>query len=125
MSVVTINGNEYTIPKVDFEAICTLEENGVYLLNMERKNPKLATMIRGLVAWIEGISNEEASQEIQEHLMNGGDLADIMSAVTQAVQSSGFFKQSGRADSEKVTEYPQNREQRRAEQKNQRKSTHH
>ena len=114
MNTVTINGKEYQIPKVDFEAICELEENGVYLLNMDQKNPKLATMIRGLVAWIMGVSSEEASQEIQAHIQNGGDLVGIMTSVTQAVQNSGFFRRSGDTNTEdKVTEMPQNREQRR------------
>ena len=110
MNSVTINGREYDIPKVDFDAICALEENGVYLLNMDQKNPKLATMIRGLVAWIMDVSNEEASREIQAHLVNGGDLVGIMTSVTQAVQNSGFFRQSGE-------EVPQNREQRRRSKK--------
>lgn len=119
MNTVTINGKEYQIPKVDFEAICELEENGVYLLNMDQKNPKLATMIRGLVAWIMGVSSEEASQEIQAHIQNGGDLVGIMTSVTQAVQNSGFFKRSGDTNTEdKVTEMPQNREQRRKQNRN-------
>ena len=119
MNTVTINGKEYQIPKVDFEAICELEENGVYLLNMDQKNPKLATMIRGLVAWIMGVSSEEASQEIQSHIQNGGDLVGIMTSVTQAVQNSGFFKRSGDTNTEdKVTEMPQNREQRRKQNRN-------
>lgn len=119
MNTVTINGKEYQIPKVDFEAICELEENGVYLLNMDQKNPKLATMIRGLVAWIMGVSSEEASQEIQSHIQNGGDLVGIMTSVTQAVQNSGFFRRSGDANTEdKVTEMPQNREQRRKQNRN-------
>jgi len=119
MNTVTINGKEYQIPKVDFEAICELEENGVYLLNMDQKNPKLATMIRGLVAWIMGVSSEEASQEIQSHIQNGGDLVGIMTSVTQAVQNSGFFRRSGDTNTEeKVTEMPQNREQRRKQNRN-------
>ena len=119
MNTVTINGKEYQIPKVDFEAICALEENGVYLLNMDQKNPKLATMIRGLVAWIMDVSSEEASQEIQAHIQNGGDLVGIMTSVTQAVQNSGFFRRSGDTNTEdKVTEMPQNREQRRKQNRN-------
>ena len=119
MNTVTINGKEYAIPKVDFEAICALEENGVYLLNMDQKNPKLATMIRGLVAWIMDVSSEEASQEIQSHIQNGGDLVGIMTSVTQAVQNSGFFRRSGDTNTEdKVTEMPQNREQRRKQNRN-------
>ena len=109
MAYVTINGNRYDIPEVTFDTICQLEENGVYLLNMDKKNPKLATMIRGLVAWIMGVEPEEASKEIQEHIQNGGDIGEILRRVTEAVASSGFFGKQKEA----VREFPQNREQRR------------
>ena len=111
MHSVTINGRDYEIPEVTFDAICQLEENGVYLLNMDRKQPKLATMLRGLVAWIAKVEPEEASVMIEKHIQNGGDIGDIMTSVTQAINSSGFFRQ-GQTD-EKVQSLPQNRQQRR------------
>lgn len=120
MSYVVINDQRYDIPEVNFDTICQLEENGVYLLNMDRRSPKVATMIRGLVAWIIGISPEAASREIQEHIEKGGNIMDIMTQVTKALQESGFFKQSG-ASSEKVQKIPQDHRRR----KNQRSHTQH
>ena len=104
MNRVTINGREYTIPEVDFDTICQLEENGVYLLNMDRR--KLATMVRGLVAWIMDVDTRTASMEIQAHIQNGGDIAEILTKVTDAVNNSGFFK--GREEEpQKVQKLPQ------------------
>lgn len=113
MRSVEINGTTYTVPEVTFDTICTLEENGVYLLNMDQKNPKIATMLRGIVAWIMDTDTTTASREIQEHIQNGGDIGEILTCVTQAVTESGFFKQNPQSD----TPQTGNREQRRKAQR--------
>lgn len=118
MTQVTINGKIYNIPEVDFDTICQLEENGVYLLNMDRKNPKIATMVRGIVAWIMGVEPEQASREIQAHIQNGGNIGDIITAASEAVTSSGFFNRSPQESSNKTVPYEGNREQRRRNKKN-------
>ena len=124
MSTVTINGKTYKIPELDFNAVCELEENGICLLNMDRKDRKIATMIRGLVAWIMGTDVETASEEIQNHISGGGDIGEVMTKVTQAINESSFFKRRGTSEEEEtVTEFPQNREQRRKAEKQ--KSTTH
>lgn len=114
---VTINNKTYTIPEVTFDAICTLEENGVYLLSMSDKERNLATLIRGLVAWIMDVEPSVASREITAHIQNGGNIADILDATTTAIGEAGFFRQmSGNEETgsaENVQEFPQNREQRR------------
>ena len=87
---VTINGKEYEIPELDFNTVVELEENGVSLLSMSEENPKIATMLRAFVAWVMGTSAKKAGQEIQAHLMNGGTLVDLVSALTEALEESGF-----------------------------------
>lgn len=126
MSYVIINGNKYDIPEVDFDAVCELEERGVNLLNVDKSNMKFATMARGLVAWIMGVDVQTASKEIGAHIANGGNIVDIVSRVTDAINDSGFFKQGGKKQPQdhkskqggRVTQYPQNRAQRRANNKN-------
>lgn len=130
MSYVIINGNKYDIPEMDFDAVCELEERGINLLRMDENNMKLATMTRGLVAWIMGVDVQTASKEIEAHIANGGDIIDIISRLTDVINNSGFFKQGGKAQPQdhqkknnKVKQYPannhpQNRAQRRANNKN-------
>ena len=93
MNKVIINDKEYEIPEVDFDAICELEENGVDLLSADSKHPKLAITLRGIVAWIMGVPEKTASAEIMAHIQNGGNIVDILNAVTTAMQDSGFFGQ--------------------------------
>ena len=88
---VTINGEEYQIPKMDFDAVCDLEERGVNLLGMSSKDMKLATTVRGIVAWIMDTDVKTASKEIEGHLRNGGDLAEIFTAVSSAMEDGGFL----------------------------------
>lgn len=133
MSYVIINGNKYDIPEVNFDSICELEERGVNLLNPDTNNAKLATMCRGLAAWIMGTDVYTASRELEAHVMNGGNILDIINGVTDAINNSGFFKQGGKKQPQdhrrkhggRVTQYPQNRAQRRAINKNQHANGNH
>lgn len=98
MKKVVINGQTYTIPEITFEQICRLEENGVYLLNMSRKDRSVASMLRGIVAWIMDAEPEAASAAIQAHMENGGRIDEILTAVREAMDESGFFGQARRAE---------------------------
>ena len=102
---VTINGREYRIPEMDFETVCQLEENGISLLSMNEKNPKIATMIRAFVAWIMDVTPQRASAEIQEHIQNGGNIMDLLTAITTALETSGFSK--GNRQNDSVRRFPQ------------------
>ena len=90
MSTVTINGKEYDVPEMTFDAVCELEEYGVNLM-AGSKNLKIATTVRGLVAWITGLDLEDASAEIQAHITNGGNIMDVLNATTAAMEKSGFL----------------------------------
>lgn len=102
---VTINGREYKIPEMDFETVCQLEENGISLLGMNEKNPKIATMIRAFVAWIMDVPTQRASAEIQEHIRNGGNIMDLLTAITTALETSGFSR--GNRQNDSVRRFPQ------------------
>ena len=94
MKSIVLNGQTYEIPEMTFEQICRLEENGVYLLNMNRKDRNVASMLRGIVAWIIDAEPEVASATIQAHLEKGGRIDDILVAVREAMEESGFFGNS-------------------------------
>lgn len=110
MNKVTINGREYTIPEVDFDAVCELEEKGVDLLAADAKHPKLAITLRGIVAWIMGVPEKVASREIMDHIQNGGNIIEILNAVTEAMQDSGFF---GQRETANVMRMPQDHQRKR------------
>lgn len=88
---VTIAGQEYEVPEITFEEICRLEEKGIYLLNMDPSNRKVASMLRGIVAWIMDVEPAVASAAIQKHIEDGGDITEIFGPVQEAIAESGFF----------------------------------
>ena len=87
-----INGKEYAVPELDMNAMCDLEDKGVNLIGADEKNPRTITMIRGFIAWIENVSEDEAGEELQAHLLSGGDLGTLFTEIMTAVNESGFFK---------------------------------
>lgn len=111
MSSVTINNKTYEVPKLDFDTVCQLEENGISLLAMNARNPKVATMLRAFVAWIIGGSPQQASAEIQAHLEAGGNIIDLLTAITDALNDSGFS--NGNRQNQNVREFPDHRQKKR------------
>lgn len=101
MNTVTINGREYKVPELDFNAVCELEERGVNILNLG-ENVKVASMVRGVAAWIMGTDLKTASAEIQGHIQNGGNIMDILDALNESADESGFFKQGQQASQKKI-----------------------
>lgn len=103
MNTVIINGNSYIVPELDFNAICDLEEQGINLLDMNTNNMKMASLIRGLAAWIMKVDQKTAANEIQGHIEAGGSISDIMEAISKAIDSSGFFRQTQETNSGRKT----------------------
>ena len=94
----TINGNEYEGAKFDFNTYCSFEEMNVDVSKMADK-PILA--IRAYLAISTGMSLAAAGNEIENHVVNGGDLSGIMDALVKEMSASDFFTAlTGRKKSE-------------------------
>ena len=86
---VTINGNEYEMAKYDYNTHCAFQESGVSALDI-RKKPE--SVIRAYLAISSGMTVEEAGEEIEQHIINGGDLGDIAIALLKEMDKSDFFQ---------------------------------
>ena len=84
-----LNGKEYKIPELDFNAMCRLEEMGVNLMQMDNK---MFMLVRGLIALSMNSDLEKAGQELEAHVIGGGRLEDVMEEISKAVNESGFFR---------------------------------
>lgn len=100
-----INGKEYSIPDLnDFETVCRLEEQGINLVGLmsnagEKFNAAPFCTIREALAGFMGVSKDEASAEIKEHVKNGGTISELMEIITNEINElvvsgtkSGFSK---------------------------------
>lgn len=84
-----INGKEMTAKPIDFNATIELNDLGGDIYSFGTK-PLAA--LRAYLAYCEGVSAEEAGQEIEAHIVGGGDLSDLSTAFMKACDDSAFFK---------------------------------
>lgn len=102
MNTFLINNKRYVAKEFTFGAVRQLESNGLSLTDIQNKPMTLAA---AYLAFCAGISINAADEEIQNHVLNGGDLDGIFEAVTDAMNDSRFF-QALNKKTEKVEEIP-------------------
>ena len=89
---IKLNDKEYTMPEIDFNAICELSELGVDVMNPETLSKHPIPTARAVVAWITGENLTTAGNLIQTHLIAGGDIAHVLTGFIGGIEDSGFFK---------------------------------
>lgn len=85
----TVNGKTYKSAEFTFNTICQLEAMG---LSIENITSMPMSMIRGYFAISAKIPVDEAGKEMEQHIVNGGDLNDIGSVMSAQIEDSGFFQ---------------------------------
>lgn len=85
----TVNGTEYEGAKYDYNTHCDLSEMGVNALEIRKKPESVA---RAYFAISSGLSTQEAGEEIEKHIIGGGDLSGIIIALLQEMDQSDFFR---------------------------------
>lgn len=89
MKSFKLNGKNIIAKELGFGEMCDMQEIGV---DITKPNYGSAALIRAYVAICLGISKEEAGEEIEQHIMNGGDLNSVSKAIHDAIENSGFFR---------------------------------
>ena len=84
-----INGREYKIPKLNFNAMCELEDMGASFTEMDKK---VLSTVRAFLALAMGGDAEKAGKEIEAHIALGGSFDEIMDDINRAVEESDFFQ---------------------------------
>ena len=85
----TVNGVTYTAKPFDFDMVCDLEDMGV---TFERIDKTPMSLIRAYFAICANMSKERAAALIQNHMINGGKLDDVTSAMSKEMENSDFFR---------------------------------
>lgn len=92
MKKITINGKEYAVKPIDFNAISALEKKGMSLKDAETQT---VTTIRALVALVMDCDADKAGNEIDQHLANGGKFSDF-AVLVENFTNSDFFRNISR-----------------------------
>lgn len=87
----TLNGKEYTAKPFDMNMMCDLEDIGI---NLDGRNIKQISLIRGYLSFCTGLSLEETGKELEKHIANGGKEAftAISDVLAKEIDKSGFFQ---------------------------------
>ena len=84
-----INGKEYTGAKFNYNAYCSLSEMGIPI---DRLINDPLVGVRGYLAISGDMTVEQAGDELEEHLINDGDLSEISKVFSNELNNSGFFQ---------------------------------
>lgn len=97
MDFITLNGRKIRAAECDFNFVAMLSENGIELNQLSKK---MIPTVRVYVAHCMGVDVEMAGEYINQHVIGGGNLEQIMEVLSKKFEDSGFF----RAISESKTE---------------------
>ena len=95
-----LNGKDFSVMEVTFNHVCALEDMGIDL----GSSGKTLSTLRAFVALALDETVEEAGADIEKYVEEGNDLKELVSAMTESMEKSGFFcSLAKKADAGKAT----------------------
>ena len=85
----TVNNKVYTAKPFDFNMICDLEDMGISLQEVSNKP---MSVVRAYFSMCMGKGKDVAGKEMEQHIISGGTFDDIMSAMSDEMEKSDFFR---------------------------------
>lgn len=89
MRQFTINGKTYNAVRFEIGTVCDLEDYGISLDNMFERSTSL---IRAYIGICSGRGKAYANQEMQAHIINGGNFDEINEVIVKEITESDFFQ---------------------------------
>lgn len=89
MSTFTVNGKQYKAKEFDFNLVCDLEDLGISLQEAEKKP---MSMVRAYFSFCAGRGKEYAGKEMEAHIIGGGTFKDVVTAMSDEMKKSDFFR---------------------------------
>ena len=97
MNNITINGVTYVAKPIDFNMLCDLEDLGVNISSMGNNTMSTARVYFALCSGLDKVS---AGNELQKHIVNGGDFNELVTAMLKEMDESDFFQAMIRTEEE-------------------------
>lgn len=91
MDTVKINNKKYEVPTLTFRHFTQMEEQGFSIIDAFRKQ-QIFLLSMGFVCVVTGADRDEAERLLEQHVLGGGDIADIYTAFGKAIDHSDFFR---------------------------------
>ena len=107
---ISINNRVYKAKELDFNFLCMLGENGIDITDIDKK---ILPVVRLYAAYCMDVDAEVAGTEINLHIINGGQIEDVMNVFSEKANDSDFFRALNK--SEKKTTQKRNTKKNEAE----------
>lgn len=101
MTRFTINKKTYTAKPFDYNLICDLEELGC---SLEKMKTQQTASLRAYFALCAEINTKDAGEELENHMINGGNLKEIVTAFEKELEKSEFLNAIKNSSSEENEE---------------------
>ncbi len=88
---VKINNKNYDVPELTFKHFTKMEEQGFSIVDAFQKK-QLMLIAMGFTCAITGLDRTESEELIEQHVLGGGNVTNIVSAFGEAISESDFFK---------------------------------
>ena len=89
MKTVQINGKKYQGAEMTFNNVCKMEEMDAPITYGAKVS---FSMLRAYLALCMNTSKENAGEELEKHIVNGGTMDDLSEAMAEAIENSDFFR---------------------------------
>ena len=89
MKTFTVNGITYSAKPFTFNTVCDLEEMGVSMQDMQKKP---MSVVRAYFTICTGKDQDFAGEEIEKHVIAGGNFNDVIEAMSEEMDKSDFFR---------------------------------
>lgn len=88
---IVINGKMYKMPGWNFGDVRKLEACGFSIRELQNPEKNIFTAATAFVAVAANVSVEEADAMIEEHILSGGDIRDLLNDFFTSLSESSFF----------------------------------
>lgn len=89
MRKVEINGKTYSLAPMNFNTICAIDELGISIDDYTKKQ---MAFVRAYLAVSTGLTTITVGEELESHIIGGGDFKEIFKAVGEEIDESDFFQ---------------------------------
>lgn len=106
--IVHVNGKTYKAAEMTFNNVCKMEEMDAPVTLGQKVS---FSLLRGYLALCMNTSKENAGDELEKHIVNGGSMDELADAMASAIEESDFFRKMSENEEQNVaaveTETPQ------------------
>ena len=89
MKTIQINGNKYQGAEMTFNNVCRMEEMDAPITYGAKVS---FSMLRAYLALCMNTSKENAGEELEKHIVNGGTMDELSEVMADAIENSDFFR---------------------------------